>query len=139
MTFEDKPYEGPTVNYEAEKLREYLNKKNPELSEYADQIVALPRWKEVIGIIGKETSFCLKGVGASRNNCGAIMSRSGGFKRYTTKLEAIEDVSILLQKPLYAGYSIEEINGTYCVDETQVGNRCIGWDEQIMKFIKDLE
>lgn len=122
----------------ASMLRAYLAPRNKALAGRAEEIVKLPRWREVVGIIGKETSFCTKGVGASRKNCGAIKNAAGEFKRYASEMDAVEDIAILLGKPRYAGRTIQEINGTYCVDETQPGNRCPGWDVQILAIASEL-
>lgn len=113
-------------------LAVYLREKGAqELLPHVEEITGLHRWPEVVAIAVKETSLCRAGVGASRNNCGAIRSATGEFKRYATKFDALEDIASLLQKPRYAGKSISEMNGVYCVDEREPGNRCPGWDDHI--------
>ena len=122
------PY-GPDEPVSVEQLRQYLEKENAlTMIQYLDEIVELPRYIEVVAIIGHETSFCTKGVGDSRNNCGAIMNTKGEFKRYASKLDAIEDLAILLQNDRYINKSIAEMNGVYCQHE---GGECPNWTENI--------
>lgn len=103
-----------------------------DLVPYAPEIALLARWSDVVAIVAHETSLCTKGVGKSKNNCGAVKNgRTGEFKRYASKLDAFQDVAALLAKPQYAGKSIAEMNGTYCVDELNDGNKCAGWTESI--------
>lgn len=120
-------------------LQRYLAETNPELVKYAEEIVKLPRWIDIMGIISKETSTCTAGVGSSRNNCGAIKNTAGSFKIYNNKLESIQDIAILLQKPIYADKTIEEINGVYCQDSSQAGKKCVGWSEHILQVIEKLK
>lgn len=118
-------------------LRAFLEDQNAQLMiQYVDEIVELPRYIEVVAIIGHETSFCTKGVGESRNNCGAIMNTKGEFKRYASKLDAIEDLSILLQNDRYGDLTIEQMNGIYCVHE---GGVCPDWTENINRYIRMIE
>lgn len=113
-------------------LVSYLEYRGREdLARHAEEIVALPRWVEVIAIASHETGLCTAGVGASRNNCGAITDGAGGFKRYASEMESIEDIAALLQKPAYKDKTIAQMNGRYCVDELNAGNRCAGWTESI--------
>lgn len=129
-----------TVN--AEKLAAYLERKGaPELAAYAAEIMELPRWKEALAITAKETTFCRYGVGASRNNCGAIRSsiEGRGFKIYETKFDSVWDVSYLLQKPRYINRSIAEMNGIYCVNEAAGGGKCPNWTETIEAMIAEIE
>ena len=112
-----------------ELLREFLENQNAQsMLQYVNEIVKLPRYIEVVAIIGHETSFCTKGVGASRNNCGAIMNTKGEFKWYASKLDAIEDLSILLMNNWYKKKTIMQMNGIYCVLE---GRECKDWTENI--------
>lgn len=120
-------------------LKTFFQKHNSDLAYYASDIVKLPRWVEVVGIIGTETTFCKHGVGQSRNNCGAIKdSRTGDFKVYSSKLDAVKDVSNLLQNDLYKDKTIDEMNGIYCSDLSRTNSKCEGWEEQIKQFISDI-
>ncbi len=120
------------------KLQAYLSTRNPALVQHAEYIVKLPRWRLAIGIISQETNFCHTGVGASRNNCGAIKNGSGAFKHYNNHLDSIEDVTILLQHDRYRDKSISEINGVYCQDANRPGRKCAGWTEQVTKIVQEL-
>ena len=115
----------------AEALRAYLVQSGAkELSTYSEAILALPRWEDAIAISAKETSYCTKGVGNSKNNCGAIRRASGPFRIYENKFDGIEAVSALLERR-YAGQSFAEMNGVYCVHEEAGGGKCPGWTETI--------
>lgn len=124
---EDKGFKGEQVSV----LKDYLRATNPELVTYADEIVDLPRWIDVVGIIGQETTFCTKGVGSSKNNCGAIKGRDGEFIAYANEYEGIKAVAMLLEKPVYKGKSLATINGTYCQDESKPGRKCDGWHQNV--------
>lgn len=131
-----------TTSPEAEALAKYLRSKGAdELAEYSAQIIELPRWKEALAIAGKETSFCLAGVGSSSNNCGAIMSPRPDrkWKIYDNVYDAVWDISFLLQKPRYKDLTIKQMNGIYCVDESQEGNRCPQWDAHIEHFMAEID
>ncbi len=118
-------------------LQAYLeNNDAMAMIPYVDEIVELDRYMEVVAIVAHETSFCTRGVGSSRNNCGAIKNTSGDFKKYTTKLDAIEDVAILLQTPRYKDKTIAQMNGTYCVYE---GGECPAWTENIEQYIEEMK
>lgn len=120
-------------------LKNHLTKYNAELVKYADTIVDFPRWIEIIGIIGTETNYCQDGVGSSRNNCGGIInSQTGKFKHYESSINSIEDIAILLNKPIYQNKSIAEMNGLYCQDESRIKRECKGWTESIEKTIKQI-
>lgn len=106
-----------------------------DLIPYVHEIVKLPRWVEVVAIVGKETTFCKYGVGSSRKNCGAIKNAKGDFKVYASVMDSIEDVSILLQKPRYKDKSIEEMNGVYCVHD---GGACPMWSEHIEEMMNEI-
>lgn len=126
-------------NPQVEHLRKFFAKYNPKLVAYAEQIVQLPRWHEAVGITGKETTFCKFGVGASKNNCGGIKSpKTGQFKAYATAYDSIADIAYLLDSK-YKGISIANMNGRYCVDETQPDNKCVGWAEAITKYASMVE
>lgn len=132
----EKPQESP------EALRAFLVSKGAlELSEHATELMELPRWKEALAIVGKETSWCTRGVGESRNNCGAVKSSIPGrtFKIYENVYDAVWDVSYLLQKPRYKDLDIESMNGVYCVDESRVGQKCALWSEHINDFLEEIE
>lgn len=121
-------------------LTAYLESKGAhELRPFAAQIVQLPRWIEVVAIASHETGLCSAGVGDSRNNCGAVKNGSGEFKRYASKLDSLEDLAALLQKPRYAGKTIAEMNGTYCVDELNDDGACAGWTESIELAVEELK
>jgi len=122
-------------------LSGYLAKKNDALVPYAEQILELDRWADVLAIAGHETTFCTRGVGSSRNNCGAIRStaRGGEFKYYASPYDALEDISYLLNKPHFKGKSIAQMNGSYCVNEAAGGGPCPNWTENIMKTVNEVK
>ena len=133
-----------TVEHSREKaaavLRRHLEPHNPELAAHADHIVTLPRWIEAVGIMAKETKYCTKGVGASKNNCGGIKnSKTGNFKVYNNDLEAVEDITILLAKPSYANRTIAQMNGLYCQDASQPGRKCKDWDNHVLAVVSVIE
>lgn len=113
-------------------LVEYLSARGAvALVPYASQIAELPRWAEVVAIASKETSLCAYGVGKSKNNCGAIKNGSGEFKTYASKMDSIRDIASLLQTPRYKDKTLAQMNGVYCVDETESDRKCRGWDDHI--------
>lgn len=121
-------------------LREVIGEYNPGLAEHADFIVQLPRWVEAVAISYKETHFCTQGVGSSRNNCGAIKnSQTGQFKVYASQRDAIEDISILLNKPAYKNLTIAQMNGFYCQDSNRPGRKCHNWDVVINQKIQEIK
>lgn len=119
-------------------LKSYLQKYNPVLVAYAAEIVELPRYSEVVAIATAETHLCTRGVGESRNNCGAIKGGRDGFKIYTTPMDALEDMAILLEKPHFKGKSIDEMNGVYCVDEVAGSGPCPEWDDNVKHYMTEL-
>lgn len=127
-----------SFNYTARKtaaVRKYLQAQGSPLANYAADLVELPRWQEVIAIAGHETGYCTAGVGASRNNCGAIRGDSG-FRYYDTPMDAMQDLAGLLQRR-YNGMSIAQMNGRYCVyEEGPTGTGpCPGWTETITRKV----
>lgn len=137
LKLQDKGFTGET----AQAVRKFLNEQDSDLAMYANEIVKLPRWVEALAIAGKETNFCNAGVGNSKNNCGAIKnSKTGEFKIYASQMDAVEDISFLLQKDLYKDKTIAEMNGTYCVYEegpTGLGP-CPNWTEVVEHFISEI-
>ena len=137
LELQDRGFSGQQVSA----VRAFLNAQGSSLAIYADEIVGQPRWVEALAIIGKETSFCERGVGDSRNNCGAIKnSKTGEFKTYANALDGFEDVVALLQKDFYKDKSIAQMNGVYCVYEegpTGVG-ACPNWTEVIEDYIGEI-
>ena len=120
-------------------LKDFLGKYESKLIDYADEIIKLDRWVEVVAIAGVETTFCKHGVGDSKNNCGAIKnSKTGEFKVYADPMDSMEDIAYLLQKDLYRDKNITEMNGIYCVDESNRDNKCKGWDNEILEIISNL-
>lgn len=120
-------------------VKQFLAQHNPILVAYAEEITELPRWTEVIAIAGAETTFCQKGVGESKNNCGAIKQNDGKFKTYKNEFDSLKDISNLLQKDAYKDKTISQMNGIYCVDEENGGGACPGWEENIMKYVSDIQ
>ena len=124
---------------QVEVVRNYLKEKRSPLASNAEQIVEIPRFVEAIAITGKETSFCVAGVGRDhKKNCGAIKNQSGNFKTYSSRLDAVQDMGILLQKPLYKDRTIEQMNGIYCQDASRLGRECANWTETIMQNVDEL-
>lgn len=125
-----------------EALQSYLIKKGAsELANHAEEIMQLPRWQEALAIAGHETQFCQTGRGASQNNCGGIKRSDGSFKTYASKLDAIDDISFLLMKPMYKDKSLASINGTYCVyEEGPTGTGpCPHWTENVTKYLGEIK
>lgn len=130
-----------TTTDEVKALREYLIEKGGvELAQYAEEIVKLDRWHDVVAIAWHETQFCTTGVGASQNNCGGIKSHQAGrtFKHYETVFDSVWDIAYLLNKPRFNGLTIAEMNGIYCVDEANGGGKCPHWTESITKVANEL-
>jgi len=130
-----------SVNAEAEGLAEYLRSKGGhELAEYASDIVKLYRWQDAVAIAYKETHFCTKGVGASRNNCGGIKSwqTTNTFKTYENVYDSVWDISYLLNKPRFKGLTLAEMNGSYCVYEAGDGGECPNWTEVVTNIKAEL-
>jgi len=126
---------------EAKALRDYLKSKGgDELAVYAEEIVKLDRWHDVVAIAWHETQFCTTGVGASQNNCGGIKSHLEGrnFKHYETVFDSVWDIAYLLNKPRFKGLAIADMNGIYCVDEANGGGKCPHWTESITKVANEL-
>lgn len=117
-------------------LAAFLASKNPELASCASRLVAHDTWTEAVAIAGHETGYCSKGV-ARFNNCGGIRSSrpDRDWRQYSSKCDGLEDVAILLEKPLYAGRSVAELNGTYCVHE---GGGCPGWTEDVAMKVAEI-
>jgi len=119
-------------------LKSYLQKYNPVLVAYAAEIVELPRYSDIVAIATAETHLCTRGVGESRNNCGAIKGGRDGFKVYSTPMDALEDMAILLEKPHFKGKTIEEMNGVYCVDEVAGSGPCPEWGVNVERHLTEL-
>ena len=111
----------------------------PHLAGCAEHMVDHPRWVEALAISKQETSYCLAGVGRD-NNCGGIKSHRADreFKTYATKCDGLEDIAFLIEKPRYAAMTIDEMNGTYCVDQIRPENRCESWHENIMRTVNEI-
>lgn len=123
---------------ERDGLAKFLTSKNSRLAPLSEKITELPRWKEVVGIIGTETSFCTAGQGRyGQNNCGGIGGVSAP-RQYASEYEGIKAISDLLQKPLYANKDIPTMNGTYCQDHKRTGYKCFGWDTKVLAFMSEL-
>lgn len=122
----------------AAKVEAYLNKRNPALAQYAREIAQLPRYLDVLAIAYQETKLCTVGVGEpGKNNCGGIKSHRADrtFKVYDNPLDSLEDISYLLHEPHLVGKTIDEMNGTYCVDEANGGGVCPEWAQNIKSEI----
>jgi hypothetical protein len=81
-------------------LRVYLEKHNSPLAEYAPQIVLLPQWQRALAISWVESNF---GRRCADNNCSGIGVAPGhpAWRKYPTKLAWFEDMTALLEKPIY--------------------------------------
>lgn len=129
--------QGESASADADALRQYLASKGGHaMAKYAEDIVKLYRWQDVVAIAWKETHFCTAGVGSSQNNCGGIKSARADrtFKHYDTVYDSLWDIAYLLEKPRYKGKSIAAINGTYCYDESTSTGECPNWTEVITKI-----
>lgn len=133
------PEAGLTVAEAADAFRAYAAANAPHLASCADALASHPRWVEALAISKQETGYCVKGVGRD-NNCGGIKSHRPDreFKVYPTKCDGLEDIAVLIEKPAYAGLTIDEMNGKYCVDELRAGNRCGDWNANIMATVNDI-
>lgn len=113
-----------------------IDKGAVELAAIAPEIVKMDRWIDVVAIAGHETGFCRSGVGASKNNCGGI--RGGdGFAAYGSKADGMQAISTLITNERYAGLSLAQMNGVYCVDEV-VGGACDHWTEAVEGTVNNL-
>jgi hypothetical protein len=81
-------------------LKTYLEKHNSPLAEYAPQIVLLPQWQRALAISWVESNF---GRFCHSNNCSGIGGAPGmkSWRTYATKLDWFEDMTALLEKPIY--------------------------------------
>lgn len=95
-------------------LRDYLNRHNSPLAEYADQIVLQPQWQRSLAISWGESNF---GLRCYQNNCSGIGGAPGRktWRAYPTKLEWFKDMAKLMEKPLYKDKytSCKTMNGVY--------------------------
>lgn len=135
LKLQESGFSGETITA----LKSFLDEHNPSLSMYAEEIVKMPRWIEVVAIAGAETSFCTKGVGASRNNCGAIMASDGSFQSYEDDIEGLRAVARLLQSDRYKEKTIHDMNGVYCIDDNTHNNKCEGWTERVLAFVGKIQ
>ena len=122
------------VNPDAVALAEYLRSKGgDELAVYAEDILELDRWQDVVAIAWHETQFCTTGVGASQNNCGGIKSwkTERTFKTYSNVFDSVWDISYLLNKPKFKSMTLPELNGIYCHDATTATGECPNWTEAV--------
>ena len=119
---------------EAEALAEYLRSKGgDELAAYAEDILELDRWQDVVAIAWHETQFCTTGVGASQNNCGGIKSwkTERVFKHYNNVFDSVWDIAYLLNKPRFKSMSLADLNGIYCHDASTATGKCPNWTEAV--------
>lgn len=126
-------------------LTSYLNVEAPHLVQCIPQVIdGHYRFIEAIAISGQETSFCRNGVARTKNNCGGIMSLltgqpNGRFASYASKCDGLEQIANLIERGRYANWTIEEMNGTYCMNETSgVGGKCPNWTENIMATVNSI-
>jgi hypothetical protein len=95
-------------------LREYLERHNSPLAQYADQIVLQPQWQRALAISWGESNF---GIHCHSNNCSGIGGAPGrsSWRKYPTKLEWFKDMSQLLETPRYKERftNCRTMNGVY--------------------------
>lgn len=84
----------------AKNLEAYLLKNKSPLAIYSKEIVKLPQWQRALAISQVESGM---GKHCADNNCSGIgVSPSHpSWRRYPTKLHWFEDMTKLLEKPIY--------------------------------------
>ena len=110
ITLDQLTQSDPLVN----NLRDYLQKHNSPLAEYADQIVKQPQWQRALAISYQESHF---GIYCHSNNCSGIggSPASKSWRKYPTKLDWFKDMSALMEKPMYKERftNCRTMNGVY--------------------------
>ncbi len=83
-------------------LKSYLEKHGSPLAQYAEEIPNFPQWQRALAISWVESNFGKHCPGKS-NNCSGIGVAPGHplWRTYPTKLDWFEDLSKLLEKPIY--------------------------------------
>lgn len=81
-------------------VRGYLEGKNSPLAQYTAEIVKLPQWQRAIALTYPESNYCKM---AANKNCGSVGGGPGqtSWRKYNTELDAIKDLSALLETPMY--------------------------------------
>lgn len=148
LLLDDKPIEElASKGKSKEVLTAFLSNEAPHLVSCVDGLVDNHyRFIEAVAISYQETSYCKNGVGAHpKNNCGAIMSLlpgqpNGRFASYNNKCDGLEQIANLIERGRYADWTINDMNGTYCIDETRenYGSKCPNWTENIMRKINQM-
>jgi hypothetical protein len=84
-----------------DKLTAYLQSYGSPLDVYAADIVQQPRWEDALAISFVESNM---GKFCYNNNCSGIGVKPGhpSWRKYPDKLAWFKDLSVLLQKPIYA-------------------------------------
>lgn len=95
-------------------LKEYLEKHNSPLAEYASEIHKQPQWQRALAISWVESNF---GRFCADNNCSGIGVAPGhpSWRKYETKLDWFKDMSKLMETPRYkVKYTtFEKMRGIY--------------------------
>lgn len=116
-----------------------VSSRNPKLAECADQMVQHPRWVEALAIAGQETTWGTN-IKSNVNNIGNIQSgrKDRRWKAYANICNGLEDIAILIENDRYRDMTIDQMNGTYCVDEVVGYGPCPHWGINIMNFVNEI-
>src|SRR3989344_2483907 len=81
-------------------LKEYLNKHNSPMAEYAAEMVKQPQWQRALAISYVESHM---GRFCHSNNCSGIGGAPGmkSWRKYPTKLDWFKDMCQLMERPIY--------------------------------------
>jgi hypothetical protein len=129
-----------------EVLTKFLSANAPHLMNCVEPMLDHKRWVEAVAISYQETQYCTVGVGASpKNNCGGITSLlkgrpNGRFASYANKCDGLEQIAYLIERGRYANWTIDQMNGTYCINESNFnyGGKCPYWEENIMRVVNEI-
>jgi hypothetical protein len=95
-------------------LKQYLEKHNSPMAEYAGEIIKQPQWQRALAISYVESHM---GRYCHSNNCSGIGGAPGmkSWRKYATKLDWFKDMCQLMEKPIYkVKYTtFKQMNGVY--------------------------
>jgi hypothetical protein len=96
------------------RLKEYLEKHNSPLAQYAGEMTKLPQWQRALAISWVESNF---GRFCADNNCSGIGVAPGhpAWRKYQTKLDWFKDMTKLMETPRYKEKytTFEKMRGVY--------------------------
>jgi len=95
-------------------VRGFLESKKSPLAQETDYLLQQKHWKLLIAISAIESQYCTKQLGL---NCWGITKFEGGYRRYTSINEGIEDANDLIERWQAKGKWLtpEEMNCVYVV------------------------